>query len=123
MLLDTFAWVEFFRGTKKGVKVKKFLIESQCFTCAISLAELNYWIMKEKLDENKIITAVKSMSAVISLDNSVLEFAGKLNYLRKQQDKNFGMVDAIILAVSKSYGLPVVTGDRHFEKEKGTIML
>ncbi len=61
MLLDTFAWVEFFRGTKKGIKVKKILKENQCFTSAISLAELSYWCKKEKIEIKKIILDVKKL--------------------------------------------------------------
>jgi predicted nucleic acid-binding protein len=123
MLLDTFAWVEYFRSTSKGKKVKKLIVEEQCFTCAISLAELSYWASKEKVDLNKILFAVKSLSIIINLDNTVLETAGMLNYQKKKKIKNFGMIDAIILATSRAYSLPVVSGDKHFSEEEGTIIL
>lgn len=123
MLLDTYAWVEYFRGTAKGGKVKKILKERQCFTSAISLAELSQWIAKEKLDSGKILDTVKKISVIINLDNDILEAAGRINHQKKLKIKNFGMIDAIILATSKAYELGVVTGDRHFAEEKGTIII
>jgi len=123
MLLDTFAWVEFFRGTEKGNKVKKILKEKQCFTSAISLAELSYWAEKEKLNSKKILSSVKELSAILSLDNYILEAAGKISYSKKKEAKNFGMIDAIILACCKAYNLKIVTGDKHFEKETGAVIL
>jgi len=123
MLLDTYAWVEYFNGTAKGGKVKKLLKEEQCFTCAISLAELSEWAMREKRGHEKALQAVKKTSIIIGLDNDLLEAAGKINYGKKQKIKNFGMIDAIILAASKAYSLPVVTGDKHFASEEGTVLL
>ena len=123
MLLDTYAWVEFLRGTAKGNKVKNFLNETQCFTCAISLAELSLWAINENLDGKKILDAVKKLSVIINPDNELLEAAGAIAYRKKLKFRNFGIIDAIILAASKSYSLKVVTGDMHFADEEGTILL
>lgn len=122
MLLDTYAWIEYFLGSKKGKKVKRMLKEAECFTSAISLAEISYWLAKNKSNQEKL-SLVKNFSTVLSLDNDLLEAAGRISYQKKQDIKDFGLIDAIILATSKAYGLPVVTGDKHFEKEEGTIML
>jgi predicted nucleic acid-binding protein len=122
MLLDTYAWVEYFRGTEKGGEVKNLLAKEQCFSCAISLAELSQWVESENLGEKKVIETVKKLSIIINLDNDLLEAAGKLNYHMKKTAKNFGMIDAIILATAKAYGLKIVTGDRHFENENSVMI-
>ena len=123
MLLDTYAWVEYFRGTAKGIKVKRILEEKQCFTCAISLAELSQWIAKENLDKDKILETVKKLSIILALDNDILEAAGAINCQKKLKNRSFGMIDAIILAASKAYSLKIVTGDRHFAQEEETVLL
>ncbi len=121
MLLDTYAWVEYFLGSTKGKKVKKMLKENECFTSAISLAEISCWLRKNKESREKL-DSVKNFSTVLSLDNDLLESAGIISYEKKQSVKDFGLVDAIILATSKIYDLPVVTGDKHFEKENAIML-
>ncbi len=123
MLLDTYAWVEYFRGTNKGKKIRELLKETQCFTSAISLAELSYWAEKEKIEAEGVFSTVKKLSALLSIDITLLEMAGKIKYKKRLKMKDFGLIDAIILATSKTYGLNVVTGDKHFIEEEGTIQL
>lgn len=123
MLLDTYAWVEYFNGTAKGAVVKDLLMGRQCFTSAISLAELSEWCARCGYGSSEILGAVKKTSVVIGLDNDLLEAAGRLNHRMKCTTKGFGMLDAIILATSKAYSLPIVSGDRHFAGEEGTVLL
>jgi len=122
-LLDTYAWVEFFKGTEKGAKVNEIIKSMQCFTSIISLAELSEWIERENLNRNEIIGGVKKSSAIINLDEELIELAGKINFHKKKEIKGFGMIDAIILATSKIYGLKIVTGDQHFKSEENAIIL
>lgn len=122
-MLDTYAWVEFFKGTEKGAKVNEIIKSMQCFTSIISLAELSEWIERENLNRNEIIGGVKKSSAIINLDEELIELAGKINFHKKKEIKGFGMIDAIILATSKIYGLKIVTGDQHFKSEENAIIL
>lgn len=117
VLLDTYAWIEFFSGTNKGVKVKELVANNQCFTSAISLAELSEWIEKEKLDRNFVLFVVKDLSTILEINHENLELAGILKVEKRKTKKNFGLIDAIILATAKQHGLAVVTGDKHFQGE------
>jgi len=122
LLLDTYAWVEFFNGTKKGKKVKAILEKENCFTSAICLAELSEWIERENLDRKEKMHEVKALSSILGLDLETLELAGLLKVQKRKQEKGFGLIDAIILATAKIHGLKIVTGDKHF-KQENTIML
>jgi len=122
LLVDTFAWVEFFNGTSKGTKVKRILGKNACFTSAICLAELSEWIEREKLDRRKIMNAVKRLSSIIGLDELTLELAGILKVKKRKKVKGFGLIDAIILATAKIYGLKVITGDKHFRGENALLL-
>jgi predicted nucleic acid-binding protein len=116
LLIDSFAWVEFFNGTEKGTIVRRLLDENACFTSAICLAELSEWIEKEKLDKARLLD-VKSLSSIIPLDNDTLELAGVIKVSKRHSAKNFGLIDAIVLATAKQFGLKIVTGDKHFKEE------
>lgn len=122
MLLDTYAWVEFFRGTAKGVTVQNVLEDNSCFTSAISLAELSEWIEREQLDRDWILKSVKKLSAIIPLDIETLELSGVLKVQKRKELKGIGLIDCIILAVSKRYQLKVVTGDSHFKDENALLL-
>ena len=40
VVLDTYAWVEYFRGSERGLVVKEFLEKGEVVTPSITLAEL-----------------------------------------------------------------------------------
>ena len=42
IIFDTFAWIEYFEGTKKGNKVKEYLENNEVITPIIVLLELSY---------------------------------------------------------------------------------
>ena len=124
MLFDTFAWIEYFTKTQNTDKVKKILFESpQCFTSAISLAELSQWIEKENLNRSEILSNVKKLSLIIDLNNDLLEFAGIINFNKRKSIKDFGLIDSIILATAKAHNLQLVTGDKHFANEPNVLLL
>ncbi len=122
MLLDTYAWIEYFRGTKEGLEVRTILHGRQCYTSAMSLAELSEWIEKTNADRQEKLNGIKSLSTLIFPDAQVLESAGIIKVQKRKTIKNFGIVDAIILATAKLHGLQVVTGDLHF-KDENVLML
>lgn len=117
MLLDTYAWIEYFRGTKKGIEVKAILHSKQCYTSAMSLAEISEWIEKENANRQEKLNGMKSLSTLIFPDSQVLESAGIIKVQKRKTAKGFGMIDAIILATAKLHGLQVITGDQHFNGE------
>lgn len=122
MLLDTYSWVEYFEGTSKGKTVEEVLEKESCFTSAISLAELSAVIERKKLDRSKVIPLVKKMSVVLELEHDTLELAGILKFKKRKSVKDFGLVDAIILATAKQYGLKILTGDQHFKGENALML-
>ena len=122
MLLDTYAWIELFNGTSRGLKVKEVIANNPCFTSAISIAELSEWVEKSKLNRQKIFHIVKNLSTIIEVNQEQLETSGILKIEKRKNFKDFGLIDAIILATAKQYNLPIITGDKHFEGEN-TIML
>ncbi len=122
MLLDTYAWIEFFNGTDKGKLVGNIIAENPCFTSAVSLAELSAWVEEDGAPRQVVFNAVNRLSSVLGLTQETLEISGIVKHMKMKGQKNFGLVDAIILAQAKQYNLKIVTGDSHFESENAIML-
>ncbi len=115
MLLDTSAWVEYLIGSEKGNKVKGELAKGISHTSIVSLSELTNWSLRESQETNKIIDAVTGLSNVIGLDDETAVLSGKLNYERKKKNREWGMLDSIIMATAMIYELDILTCDNDFK--------
>ena len=105
-----------------GEKVSALLKQQPCFTSQISLAELSSWCERNQIDSEKYLSFVKSQSKIIPLSDYLLELAGKIHFYKRKTVKDFGLIDAIILATSKQYNLPIITGDHHFDGENVVLL-
>ncbi len=123
MLLDTYAWVEFFLGTEKGAVVKRILEKEKCFTSIVSIAEIIHWCLRNNLEETNFINVVERLSVVLNLNKEIVVFGGKINFHNKIKIKNWGMIDSLIYSTARFYNLIVLTGDSHFKNLEGTEML
>lgn len=123
MLLDTYAWIEFFLGSEKGKKVREIIESSKCFTSIISLAEISEWCMKNNRDIEERFSIVKKNSVILDIDEDIAKLSGIMNFHNKKKVKNIGMMDSIVLATGAIYELKIVTGDEHFKKFENVIML
>lgn len=104
------------------MKVNELIRGNACFTSAVSLAELSEWVEKEKLGRKFIFQVVQNLSTVLDVTQKQFEVAGILKVEKRKTVKNFGMIDAIILATSKQYNLPIITGDHHFDGENVVLL-
>ncbi len=125
IVIDTYAWIEYFRGSAEGKKAANFIDdEFTLLTPAIVIAELSDKFRRSGLsriweDERIIFIGVKS--EIISIDQSIADRAGKIKLERRIQFKDFGLGDALVLAVAEQYNAKLLTGDKHLKTEKITI--
>ena len=115
MILDTSAWIEFFLKTKKGERVKTTLESFECYTSIVSIAEISQWALRQNLDGKPFITTIAECSQFIPLNSEISFIAGELNHHRKKAGIKWGMIDSLIVATAKSYGLSILTKDTHFK--------
>ena len=78
IVFDTFAWIEYFQGTKKGKKVKEYLENNEILTPVIVLLELSYKADKEGWDFKKFLDFIKYKSEIIRLNEEFILNFGKL---------------------------------------------
>ena len=119
-ILDTYAWIEYFIGSKKGAIVKT-LIDAKKNTFSTlenCIAELKLWCLAENENFQKLFSIVKINSSIepITLNNWIE--AANIRHEKRKQMKDFGLMDALILAKQDEIKGKIVTGDKHFKNMK-----
>ena len=115
-VIDSYSWVEYFRGSASGEKARNYIEKDSAATSVLSLAELKDKYLREKwtsFDEDLSFMATRT--SLVPVDRNIATLAGEINHRRKMIRKDWGMADSIILATAKAADARVVTGDRHFD--------
>ena len=121
-VIDSYAWIEYFRGSEEGKITKEFIENKTCATCSITIAELSEKYSREKKEFAMDLHFIISKNKIVNLDKDIAGLAGQINFENKKKIKNWGMADSIILATSNLLNAKVVTGNEHF-RNLGAIML
>ena len=133
LVIDTYAWIEFFIGSKKGEMVKDYLLgENEVYTPSIVLAEIARKYLQENMTEKivrKRLELIAKISIVIDIDEKLALETGKAYLELVKHAKNIGLrqkpslVDAIILATARKLQAKIITGDKRFKGLKETIWI
>jgi predicted nucleic acid-binding protein len=124
-LLDTYAWIEFFKASAKGERVAKLLEnkKNKIVVCDVVFAEIFGWAIREKHIPGRLIAFIKQHSHIYELYTNIwLEGAAWKERMRLRK-KDFGLADALLLSVQSATNATIVTGDPHFKGMKKVIML
>lgn len=119
-VIDSYAWIEYFKGTAAGERAREFIEKGSAATSSITLAELREKYLREKwnsFDSDSKFISTKTV--VVQVDRPIALLAGKINFQKKKEIKDWGMADSIILATANVASAKVVTGDPHFKKIPG----
>lgn len=123
-VIDSFAWVEYFRGTEAGNKVRRYIESDHAATSTLTLAELKEKYLREDwASSDGDVAFIGGRTLVAPVDREIALLAGELNHARKKTVKGWGMVDSVILATARTGSARVVTGDLHFKDLPDAIML
>lgn len=123
IVFDTYAWVEYFKGTEKGRVVGKYLMENKIFTPSTVLLELSYKAESEGWSFDELLRFVKHNSKIVGINESFVLRFGKLYNKIKRKVKDIGFADTIVLNIAIMSDSKVLTGDKHFSKLDNVIML
>ncbi|MBU0662897.1 PIN domain-containing protein [Candidatus Micrarchaeota archaeon] len=120
IIIDSYAWVEYFLGSDKGRKARKIIEKegNELFTPDICMAEIKFWALREKKDFEEIRRVIRTNSSVMeSFSNDWLE-AAQVKFEKRKKSKSFGLVDALLVVKQRQLGSAILTGDVHFRKGK-----
>jgi len=110
-LLDSFAWIEYFMGSKRGANVRDYVEGREpLYVPSICLTEIKSRYLREKKDPTTRIRLVTERSFVIPLSAEIALLAADVKHRHKLHT-----IDAIVYATSQYRKLTLVTGDHHFK--------
>ena len=112
-VIDTSAWIEYFRGTVEGKKALPIIESSNSVTPTIVLAEMRKKFVEwGRQDFETVSNFIDQHSNVVELDKATAILAGEIRATTNVQ--GIGLVDCILLAVSRTLGCKVLTNDSDF---------
>jgi predicted nucleic acid-binding protein len=122
VLIDSWAWVEFFAGSKTGELVKNYVMDEnqEIIISSINLAEI-YRIALDRFDEKaaeKRRRAMITRCYLIPVDEEIAIMGARFRH-----ERDWGLGDAFIYATAIREGAKVLTGDPHFKGLDDVIFL
>ncbi len=116
-IIDSFAWIEYFMGTKAGEKARDIIDgKEEKATPSICLAEI--YAKTLKIEGTKMAEArrsfIKAKAAIIVLDEILAVEAARVDIDMKRKVRGWSLADSIVYATANIRKAQVVTGDEHF---------
>jgi len=122
-IVDTYAWIEYFTGSKSGLALKYLLDNknNKFITMECCLAELKGFCLREYSDFNKMYNIIKKNSIVLPVLNEHWLQAADIKHEIRKKVKDFGIIDSILVAKQNELKCVIVSGDRHFKDMKRVV--
>ena len=109
--LDSFAWIEYFMGSRRGVQVREYIEgEGPLYTPAICLTEIKSRYLRERKDPTSRIDLILDRSLIIPINTQIALQAADI-----KQKHRLHTIDATVYASSRHKDLTLVTGDQHLK--------
>ena len=122
-IIDSYAWIEYFEGSRKGEKVKVILEKNECFTSSLSVAEVAVKFIKNSKNASEPCAIISNLSKELAVDHGIAFSAATLYVEKRKSIKDIGIVDVIIIAQARENNLVILTGDEHFKDEPNTLLI
>lgn len=124
-VIDAYAWIEYFGGSEKGIKVRNIIEDdsNDIFTSSITISEVISKFLRLNKDINLVINGISSMSVSVDVNNEIAVEAGKIHFSAKKKNKDFGMLDAFVAATAKNIRAKILTGDDDFTYFKEVVFI
>jgi predicted nucleic acid-binding protein len=122
VVYDTYAWVEYFLGTDKGLKVRALLRKEGGYTPSIVLAEISRKYLREGVSPEivgKRLLFIEAMTEIVDITVEIALKAGEtylelLQHSKRVKGRTPSLADAIVYSTALLLGEDLVTGDRLF---------
>ena len=124
-LIDTQTWIDYFVGTKQGTIIQKLLRNeaNKIITVECCLSEIKGYCLKNSIDFNRLYEIIKRSSLILPVLREHWLNASKIRYEIRKTIKNFGLIDAILIAKQQEFNCKIVTGDHHFKNLKNILFI
>lgn len=118
ILIDTSAWIEFFRGHNSPLidKIESILDNANVFVPKAVIAELIQGAKSEK--EIKVIEEFLTVFNIIDSMPDTWIKAGRLSFNLKKKGLTINLMDCYLTVLAQEYGCSILTLDKHFNDIK-----
>ncbi len=124
IVVDTHAWIEYFKGSQAGEKVKEIIEhDSEIISSIITVAEISSTLRRADEDVEHAYKTITNLSKIHFLSPEFAKEAGILHAETRKKVKDFGMADAIILLTARKLNAKILTGDPHFKGFKEAVLV
>ena len=124
-IIDTYAWIEYFLGSKKGEVLRKLLKskENKFITMECCLSEVRGYSLKNNVTFAKLYSVIKANSFIFPVLRETWIEAAKVRFEERKRIKDFGLIDSLLVAKQKEMKCKIISGDKHFENMENVIYI
>ena len=109
-ILDSFAWIEYLKGSDRGAPVKGYVDGNEpLYTPTICLTEVKGRYLRDGRNPSGALEFIAERSFVLPLTQEIALRAADV-----KQSHGLHTVDAVVYATGLQRKAVVVTGDQHF---------
>ena len=120
ILVDTSAWIEFFRKKEPWYSAISVLMDDKRICCSgIILAELIQGAKSEK--ELEVLRDFRHVFEFLDESVNLWQAAGELSNTLQRKGKSVGLSDCYLAASAKARKVKILTLDKHFDVIKGAV--
>jgi len=99
------------------------LKKNGAFACDCVFAEIYDWARRLDKNPGAGISFVRENGDIYEIYTNIWVEAAAIKEKMRRKKPDFGLMDALLLAVQKATGATIVTGDPHFKDLKKVVML
>ena len=124
LVIDSFAWVEYFKGTEEGRIVKDHIDKGDMIYTPINvLAEVYGFFKGVTRDFEFAEKVIKSKSEIYHFNENDWKRAIDIKWQWRKTRRDFGLMDALVLACAEKLNARIITGNIHFRAMKNVIFI
>ncbi|MBS3128786.1 hypothetical protein J4410_06610 [Candidatus Woesearchaeota archaeon] len=124
-IIDSYAWVEYFLGSKKGEILKKLFLDSQnrFLTVECCLAEIKGWTLKNNQNFDEILKIIRANSTIMKIEEKDWISAAEHRFTQRKTQSDFGLIDAVLLTKQQALQCLIISRDKHFRGLKNVVFM
>jgi len=124
-IIDSYAWVEYFLGSKKGEVLKILFLdaENHFLTVECCLVEIKGWTLKNNLNFEDVFTIMRANSSITKIEEKDWIIAAEHRFAQRKTQPDFGLIDAVLVAKQEELQCNIISGDKHFKGLKKVVFL
>ena len=124
-VVDTYAWIEYLDGSERGKHVAIIVEDSahKIYVSAATVAEVTSKFLRTGKNPSVAVHCLDTLSTSISLNREIALSAGEIHFETTRNVKDFGMLDAFVVATAKHVQAKILTGDSDFKSFKNVVLI